>query len=342
MTRFFFEDFTSGWTKTLGPLLVSDDDIIAFAREFDPQVFHLDEEAAKSTLAGGLIASGWHTCSLNMRLLAEGFLLDTASMGAPGIDEVKWVRPVAPGDSLVSKVTVLESRASKSRPDLGLVRFGFEMLNQQEKIVMTQTNWVIIGRRDAPLPEGGGSGDRTGGGAASSSAAQPSDAAHGENKAVSYLEDLNPGDTQKLGSFTFTTDAIIRFARQFDPQRFHVDPVAAKESLFGGLCASGWHTAAVWMKLLVAHRTGLIAELRRRGERPAQLGPSPGFKNLKWSKPVYADDTLTYWTTVVGTRPSGSRPGWGFASHRNSGVNQHGEEVFSFDGTVLWERRPGA
>ena len=113
-----FEDFTPGWTRTLGPHVVSKDAIVAFAREYDPQPFHVDEEAAKETFAQTLIASGWHTCSINMRLLADGFLLETASMGAPGIEDVKWARPVTPGDALTSVATVLESRASKSRPDL--------------------------------------------------------------------------------------------------------------------------------------------------------------------------------------------------------------------------------
>jgi acyl dehydratase len=340
MSRYFFEDFTPGWSRALGPLSVSKEAIVAFAREYDPQMFHVDEAEAKSSFAGTLIASGWHTCSLNMRLLADGFLLETASMGAPGIEEVKWVRPVLPGDALVSHVTVLESRASKSRPDLGLVRFTFSLRNQRDEPVMTQTNWVLIGRRE-PAENGGRAGRAPGNGESPAGAATEAPARiTGESKAVSYLADLMPGDTQTLGTFTFTPDDIIGFARQFDPQPFHVDPEAARASLFGGLCASGWQTASVWMKLLVGHRTALIAEAALRSERPAQIGPSPGFKNLKWAKPVYAGDTVTYSTTVVGTRPSASRPGWGFAFHRNSGVNQHGDEVFSFDGTVLWERRP--
>jgi acyl dehydratase len=118
---------------------VSKDAIIAFASEFDPQIFHTDEEAAKATFAGSLIASGWHTCSLNMRLLAEGFRSRPPPWERPG-SRSEMGAPCLPRRHLVSKATVLESRASKSRPDLGLVRFGFEMLNQHEKIVLTQTN----------------------------------------------------------------------------------------------------------------------------------------------------------------------------------------------------------
>ncbi|MBF9234359.1 MaoC family dehydratase [Microvirga alba] len=334
MPRFAFEDFTPGSTHMLGPVSVSKDDIISFAREFDPQPFHVDEIAAKDSFVGTLIASGWHTCSINMRLLADGLLLDSTSMGSPGIEELKWVRPVRPGDTLRSRLTILDSRPSKSRPSIGLVQFQGELLNQNDEIVMTQGNWIMFARRDAEM-------------AANDAGAllppQTEAAPTHETQSISanpYLEDLMAGEIEELGSFTFHSDEIIRFAKQYDPQRFHVDPEAAKSSLFGGLCASGWHTASIWMKLMIAYRERVRSEALARGERPARLGPSPGFSNLKWLKPVYAGDTITYRSTLMNKRVSASRPGWGLAFHHNSGVNQRGEEVISFDGSVFWERRP--
>ena len=144
-----FEDFPAGLAQTLGPLTVSKDDIVAFAREYDAQPFHVDEIAARDSFIGTLIASGWHSCSLNMRLVADGLLLDSSAMGAPGIEEVKWVKPVRPGDTLRSHMTVLDSRISKSRPSLGLVRFHFDMVNQADEKVLSQTNWVMFATRDA-------------------------------------------------------------------------------------------------------------------------------------------------------------------------------------------------
>ena len=138
---------------------------------------------------------------------------------------------------------------------------------------------------------------------------------------------------------TFTPEDIVGFARQFDPQPFHVDAEAAKSSLFGALCASGWHTASVWMKRMVGYRDRTRTDALARGERPARLGPSPGFSNLKWLKPVYAGDTIAYRSTVTAKRASASRPGWGLVFHHNTGTNQHGEEVFAFDGMVFWDRR---
>jgi acyl dehydratase len=316
---------------------VSKDDILAFAREYDAQPFHVDEVAAKDSFVGTLIASGWHSCSLNMRLVADGLMVDSSSMGAPGIEEVKWVKPVRPGDTLRSRMTVLDSRLSKSRPTLGLVRFHFDMLNQADETVLTQTNWVMFATKDAKPFTGEGLGA-----VAVATGDLPGSTPQREIPPISvnpYFEDLIIGETEELGSYTFTADDIIGFARQFDPQRFHVDAEAAKNSLFGALCTSGWHTASVWMKHMVGYRDRIRSYALARGERPARLGPSPGFTNLKWLKPVYAGDTITYRTTVTAKRASASRPGWGLVFHHNTGTNQHGEEVFAFDGMVFWERR---
>jgi len=338
MPRYAFEDFTPGFTQMLGPYTVTKEALLAFAQEYDAQPFHVDEIAAKDSFIGTLIASGWHTCSINMRLLADGLILDSTSMGAPGIEEVKWLKPVRPGDTLRSRMTVLESRPSKSRPSIGLVRFQFEMLNQADETVFMQRNWVMFGRRDAEPVKGAGPSAL-----AAAASAMPDHTPERELPHISsnpYFEDLVIGEAEELGSYTFEPDDIIRFARQFDPQRFHVDEEAAKNSLFGGLCASGWHTASIWMKLMVGYRGRIRANALAQGTRPARLGPSPGFTDLKWLKPAYAGDTLTYRSTVTGKRVSSSRPGWGLVSHHNSATNQHGEEVFSFEGMVFWERHP--
>src|SRR5258708_13486375 len=121
MPRIYFEDITPGSVTTYGPRTITREEIIAFASEFDPQPMHLDEEAAKKTMLGGLSASGWHSCAIMMRLIYDGFLVNAASMGAPGIDEVKWLKPVRPGDALSVPLTALEKREPKPRPDMGSV-----------------------------------------------------------------------------------------------------------------------------------------------------------------------------------------------------------------------------
>jgi acyl dehydratase len=133
----YFEDFVVGETVSFGRKVVSKEEIIAFARAFDPQPFHLDEEAAKSSLIGRLCASGWHSCAMLMRMLADDVLNKAASLGSPGLDEVKWLKPVLPGDELIGRYTCTAKRVLASRPGVGLCQVLFEMLNQDGDVLMT-------------------------------------------------------------------------------------------------------------------------------------------------------------------------------------------------------------
>jgi acyl dehydratase len=147
--KYYFEDFSADWVAEYGPRRVTREEITAFAAQFDPQPMHLDEEAARHTMLGGLAASGWHSCCIMMRMIADGLLLDTASMGAPGVDEVKWLRPVRPGDSLTVRGRVQGTRASRSKPDRGFVSFFWEMVNDRGERVMTLTCPQMVQRRPA-------------------------------------------------------------------------------------------------------------------------------------------------------------------------------------------------
>ena len=123
------------------------DEMVAFAAEFDPQPMHLDEAAARATMLGGLCASGWFACCILMRMCAEGFVLDSSSMGAPGVDEVRWLVPIRPGDQLTLRATVLDTRLSRSRQDMGFVRFNFDLFNQRNQHVVALTTSMMMGRR---------------------------------------------------------------------------------------------------------------------------------------------------------------------------------------------------
>ncbi len=157
---------------------------------------------------------------------------------------------------------------------------------------------------------------------------------------MKFFEDIAIGERYEVGAHTFRADDIKAFARRFDPQPFHLDEAAAERSHFGGLCASGWHSVVVWMRLLIDHRDRADAERRARGEPVARNGGSPGVRELKWLKPVYAGDTVRYVTEVIDRRPSQSRPQWGIVSMRTVGANQHGDDVVSFISMAFVERRP--
>jgi acyl dehydratase len=147
MPKHHWEDFRPGAVSVYGPRLVTREEIVAFAAEFDPQPMHLDEIAAGATLLGGLGASGWHICCLMMRMIADGYILDSSSMGGPGIEEARWLAPLRPGTQIRVRATVLETRASKSRPEMGLTKFRFEVLDEAGTCLMTLATTQMFGRR---------------------------------------------------------------------------------------------------------------------------------------------------------------------------------------------------
>lgn len=147
--KFYWEDLYVGKVIEFGPRDVTSEEIIEFARRYDPQPFHTDPEAAKHSIYGGLIASGWHTCAMLMRMLYDGVLVRAASLGSPGVDSVRWLKPVRPGDTLRARMTVVEARASRSKVDRGMIKSKWEVFNQNDELVMTMEGMGMYRRRDA-------------------------------------------------------------------------------------------------------------------------------------------------------------------------------------------------
>ncbi|EJZ19695.1 MaoC family dehydratase [Rhizobium sp. Pop5] len=143
------------------------------------------------------------------------------------------------------------------------------------------------------------------------------------------------GEKAEIGSYAFTEENIIRFAGRYDPQRFHIDKEAAKETLFGGLCASGWHTTAAWMRTFLAFWERQRVVLAEQGLTAPNLGPSPGFQKLQWLRPVFAGDVVSYSVAFLSSRPLASRPGWHLNTILCEGVNQNGDFVLRFESGVL-------
>ena len=148
----YWEDFKVGEVEQIGAKRVDKDEIIAFARQFDPQPFHVDEAAAKQSMYGGLIASGWHTGAMVMRMMCDAYLLQSASAGSPGLDNLKWLKPVRPGDTIRAQRTTLETRASKSKPDIGIVSNLWEVFNQDGEMVMSIQGYGMFRRRNPGSP----------------------------------------------------------------------------------------------------------------------------------------------------------------------------------------------
>lgn len=323
----YFEDFEIGAAESYGTTTVSEAAMLDFAREFDPQPMHLDGASEQAQRMGGLIASGWHTCGINMRMMADHFILKSAGMGSPGVSSLKWNAPVRAGDTLTGRMIVLDKRASTTKPDRGFVQFRFELENQTGQRVLEQVNLIMYARREpgkAPVD-------------ARSEIVKPAEeifATTATATRLGLIDDITPGTVLEYGSYDFTPENMLRYATQFDPQAFHLSEEAGKASHFGGLSASGWHTAAAWMA------TSIRYWQQRAAEQPLpKRGPGLGFVDLIWRRPVLVGDRLTFRSRVVDARRSASKPGWGIITQRNYAHNQHGLPVFAFTISALWEAR---
>ena len=330
------EDLAVGKPYLFGHKVVTKEEIIAFGRAFDPQPMHTDEEAAKASPVGGLCASGWHTCAMMMRMLADGLLGQLVSLGSPGVDEVRWKRPVRPGDVLSARYTVQEKRVLASRPDVGISKVLVEAVDANGEVPATWlTNQLTRVRHPGPAAP-----------AASPAARREKppmldlwDAPADGGIDDGFFEDRVIGETGDLGSHTFTREETLAFAREYDPQPFHLDEEAARASLFGGLCASGWHTAAHLIRGIIVTRAKPNTEVVANGGRRAVYGPSPGFRDLRWLKPVYVGDTISYRGRLIEKTDLKSRPNRGLLASAMQGRNQRGEIVFAVTSLVLADRR---
>jgi acyl dehydratase len=333
------EDIEVGMPLMLGGTTVTKDAIVAFAQAYDPQPIHLDEEAAKTSMVGGLCASGWHTCAIMMRLLVDGFLGRAASLGSPGMDEVRWLKPLRPGEAVRLRYTPLEKRVLGSRPDVGISKVLVELVDGRDQVLATwRTNQMTRLRAPGPAPASAQQADAK---AAKAPIASLWDDASVVAQPYPDLafEDRQIGETTDVGRHTFSRDDIIAFASQFDPQPFHLDEAAAKASLFGALCASGWQTAACMIRGIITTRQQASAAARAGGVQLASYGPSPGFRNVRWLKPVLVGDSIEYRTRLAEKIDLKSRPERGLLVSEAQGRNQHGEVVFAITTQMLAERR---
>ena len=332
LTMRYFEDFIPGTAESYGSTKIDEASMLDFAREFDPQPMHLDGASEQAARVGGLIASGWFTCARNMRLMADHFILSSSGLGSPGVSSLKWSAPVRAGDRLTGRMQVLSRKASRSKPDRGFVNFRFELHNQDGVPVLEQTNLIMFARREP----GREINDETAPELAipAPQAERFSPIASPDADSGGFIEDIPVDRIIRFGSYRFEPATMIHFAERFDPQAFHLSEEAGRASHFGGLSASGWHTAAAWMGVVIRY----WQDLESRMVLPKR-GPGFGFSDLVWKKPVLAGDELTYFARVIDARRSASKPGWGILTNRNYALNQRGDAVFAFTGAVLWQSR---
>jgi acyl dehydratase len=354
-----FEDFAVGDVLLLGETAVSHDDIVGYARTYDPSPLHLDGVAATQALRvrdeiadpdeppaeallplDGIVASNWHVGAMFMRTFFDSLLANSAGRGSPGIDSLKWPIPVRAGDTIRFTLEIMEVKESRSRPDLGLVLFDMLGVNQLGETVMIGRCWTMFGRREAgpavdPAPK---SAARPGMMVASNTS-EPAPAAKSTTGSL-WFDDVAVGDVTEIGSRRFEAEDIVGFAQNYDPQPFHLSEEAGKASIFGGLAASGWHTAVVWQGLATAHDTAMRSATSARGEALPPPVLMPSVTDLRWLKPVLAGDTISYRMTVLDKSPSPTNPGWGVVRSRAEGINPRGDLAFALIARRFMQLRP--
>ena len=318
-----FEDFAPGETRAYGDYIFKAPEMIAFASQYDPQPFHLDEAAGKKTILGGLVASGWHTCSALMRMNVDHWLAKTTCLAGVGIEENRWLAPVRPGDQLSAETQTVEKIELRSRPDAGIVKFVTSLRNQQSVEVMRQKSSILFARRENPAPAAPIA-------AAAKKPPSPPIPDRIDDPAaampVHYLR-VRVGAYAELGETLFTPDFIRGYAEKYDPFPFHLDEEAGRAHLLGALSAAGLQTVSCWMHHFV--------EFRRKVEGGEAVSrASPGFSDLLWRQPVLAGDRIRFSTQVVAKRPT-SKPNLGLITSRNCGVNQRGQTVLEFYASVF-------
>lgn len=314
-----YDRFNVERTFELPPREMKREAIVRFGRRYDPQPFHVDERAARATVLKGLSASGWHTCTVFMTVLQDGVLRHCRNARLFAVDEIKWLFPVRPDDVIGGIARTRAIDAPGPWPGSGQIELDCVAMTAKGRRVMTWKGRAAV--------EGYLGGQKCVFGGRDGSEDIPK-----RTGKLAHYDDISIGDEVSLGSVHVTSDAIRSFVDEYGL----VDP-----SLEGGTAveASVWHLASLFMSQLVRFYLRESAGLRRRGDAVPGLGPSPGIRRLRWLVPVRAGDELTLRAWAVRKLEISPRSNWGLLTGACAAVNQFGQNVLSFEGQLLVERR---
>jgi acyl dehydratase len=334
-----WEDFFPGQSFALGETRLSAEEIIGFAKAYDPQAGHVDAEAAKTTFLGGLAASGWHSCGVLMRLLHEGLLSRSAYIGTPRIDAIRWQAPLRPGQTVIARARCLARHAIADRPGWGLCEFQVEAADGAGRSVTWWRGHLLFARRSRPRL-----GDERGAGSWSAflnAGRRTVRGRSGEARMLKFLDDVQPGDAIAIGSYAFDASEIAAFAAAFDPpprSRCARSGATTPAGPSGPVRASIWHVAAAWTRCIADYYHSECARVGTLGQAVPRLGPSPGILDARWRRPVHAGEVVTFHSWAERKLELKGRPEWGLLLAGTEGLNERGETVVSFFPQLLLER----
>lgn len=328
MRQRFWEDIEDGETLPLGNATMSREEIVAFASEFDPQPFHLDDEAARGTLLGGQAASGWHTCVVVMDLVEKAMHEHALALQAPGAEEIRWRKPVRPDDILTGHVVLSSKSKCACSSSSGSCSAAIEVFNQCAELVVSWRMDCIIPRREpatSATPQ-----------ACPLRSERPA-RVHRVNgdQAIRFFDDVAPGDEIALGAYAFTPDCIGSFRARYGAA------LSGRIGFATDVCtgfAHDWHVVSAWMHCIVRYYRLQSEQLRREGKPVPLLGPAAGVKHLRWHAPVRAGEVISFTTWAERKLDIASHGDWGLLIAGAEGVNANGEIVVSFYPQMLLQR----
>lgn len=329
MRQRYWEDIEDGETLPLGTATMSREEIVAFASEFDPQPFHLDDEAARGTLLGGQAASGWHTCVVVMGLVDKAMIERALSLQTPGAEEIRWRKPVRPGDALSGRVVLSSKSTCACSSSAGACRAFVEVFNQCAEPVLSWRMDCILPRRST-----GAKGRRP----CPMRSERPARVRRRlADHAIKFFDDVAAGDEIALGCYAFTADRVGTFRTRYGDALSR--RIGLTTAVSGGL-AHEWHVVSAWMQCLVRYYRLQSERLRREGKPVPLLGPAAGVKHLRWHAPVRAGEVISFSTWAERKLDIASHGDWGLLIAGAEGVNARGEIVVSFYPQMLLQRSP--
>lgn len=331
MRQRYWEDIEAGEIIPLGTAGMSRDAIVAFASEFDPQQVHLDEEAAKNTLLRAQAASGWHTCVVVNQLFEAAVAECHLTLMVAGAEDIRWRKPVRPGDSLSGRVVILEKAECACSRDAGTCRAVVEVTNQCLDVVASwHTDCIVSRRGKTPRDESALCPLRR--------VRPPRVPSLHAERGIKFFDDVVIGDAIDLGGYTFDDDRVAGFWQRYQPAQFHpTDPCGDA----GRELANDWHVVSAWMQCIVHYYRRQANSLRQVGSLVPQLGPAAGVKHLRWPVPVKVGETIFYRTWAERKIEIAARDDWGLLIAGAEGVNVSGQIVVSFYPQMLLQRSPG-
>jgi acyl dehydratase len=333
MLSALWEELGTGTTLDLGRLTFTRENIVSFAAEFDGQPFHLDDDAARRTLLGGLSASGWHTCTTIADLLSRVFVRQSIDVEIVGAGEVAWLKPVRPDDEISVQVTWGQKLACACGNGLLACTVMIEACNGRgEKVLRWQADCIFRRGNEVQQPDAANCSLRRG--------HRSRVSRRSKIDFIKFFDDIAEGDTIELGEYAFTGNRIADFRQQYFTGGLSRERCERAISSCAAPTAAGWHVAAAWMHCIVRSYGWQSERLRRLGRPVPLLGPAAGIRHLRWHAPVRAGTVISFRAWAERKLEISSHPDWGLLVVGAEGLDSRRKPVVSFYPLMLLQRSP--